>query len=86
MAKKAKVGGTPTLKNLSSSELLARILRELENLRNGISGMRLHAQQRRWGEFLQAWRDYDLLEETAAWTIQEIRVRVLRMASSKVKQ
>ena len=86
MAKKTKVGGTPTLKNLSSSELITRILRELENLRNGISGMRLHAQQRRWGELLQAWSDQALLEETAAWTIREIRTRVSRMAAPKVRR
>ena len=69
--KKKKVGGTPTLNNLSADDLRVRILRELENARSQISGMRLLAQQRKWWDLAQANKDLAELVATANVTLRE---------------
>ena len=76
---KKKVGGTPTLKNLSSKELLEVILGELENVRSQISAMRLLVQQRRWAALAQANKDLSVLLQGANVTLREIDRRADKM-------
>ena len=79
MVKKAKVGGTPTLNNLSADDLRIRTLGELENVRSQISAMRLLVQQRRWAALAQANKDLSVLLQGANVTLGEIVRRADKM-------
>mgnify|MGYP001580233163 FL=1 len=81
MVKKAKVGGTPTLKNLSADELRVKLLAATASARDAIAPVRLLTQQRKWREALQAWADHGKLDVQVEVLVDEISRRGVKMSA-----